>query len=91
MKSIYKVTHKGFDPKSVMYIGLILLVCLAQAHVLCFMSSGIRKCVMVLCCQVGVATETLEKQYQAVREETNKSHVMQYGDMVSTCAPVRIF
>ena len=32
--------------------------------------------------QVDLTKETLMKQFQIVKEETNTSHVMQYGDMV---------
>ena len=32
--------------------------------------------------QVGV-TETLQEQYEITKKETNTSHVMEYGDMVS--------
>ena len=29
--------------------------------------------------------ETLQKQFQIVKSETRTSHVMEYGDMVSSC------
>ena len=32
--------------------------------------------------QVDLTKETLMKQFQIVKEETDTSHVMQYGDMV---------
>lgn len=36
-------------------------------------------------------TETLEKQYELVKSGTNKSHVMQYGDLSITKEPVADF
>ena len=33
--------------------------------------------------QNGTNTETLEQQYEVVKEETAHSHVSKYGDMVS--------
>ncbi|GFR75409.1 vacuolar-processing enzyme [Elysia marginata] len=36
-------------------------------------------------------TETLEKQYEIVKEETNQSHVQQFGDMSFTNLPVEEF
>ena len=32
---------------------------------------------------MGTNTESLEKQYEVVKNETTTSHVMQYGDLVS--------
>lgn len=29
----------------------------------------------------GIFSETLEEQYQIIKQETDKSHVMQWGDM----------
>ena len=37
---------------------------------------------VVVVCQVESPTESLEEQYQTVRKESNRSNVMQYGDMV---------
>ena len=36
-------------------------------------------------------TETLQKQYEIVRQRTNESHVMQYGDVSFTNLPVEQF
>jgi len=33
--------------------------------------------------QENLNVETLQKQFQIVKSETNTSHVMEYGDMVS--------
>lgn len=33
--------------------------------------------------QANFMTETLEQQFDLVRNETNTSHVLQFGDMVS--------
>jgi len=33
--------------------------------------------------QENLNLETLQKQYQIVKSETDTSHVMEYGDMVS--------
>jgi len=34
--------------------------------------------------QENLNVETLQKQFQIVKSETNTSHVMEYGDMVSS-------
>jgi len=34
--------------------------------------------------QENLNLETLQKQFQIVKSETNTSHVMEYGDMVSS-------
>lgn len=35
--------------------------------------------------QENLKVETLRKQYEIVRKETNTSHVEEYGDLVSVC------
>ena len=41
-------------------------------------------CVWTLILQVDLSKESLLKQFQIVKRETNTSHVEKYGDMVST-------